>query len=357
MRWTYRIFKVNGISVELHLTFILFFLLILAFSGVQAFLFFSLIFTVVLAHELIHSFTAIIHGIRVPRITLTPIGGLASIELPDDPVLEIKVSVVGPLFNFMLAGIGVIMLYAVDSGYTGFGQVVQSVFSDDYGMGSLQSVLSVIVSMNFTLGAFNMLPAFPMDGGRVFRGVLALWMDYAKATRIASAVGQLMFACLTVLGILSGNIWWVFIGLFLYYAGGSELRYVNLRSIIGDARMRDLASSGISYVSASLTWREFMSTVYRKGRRLYLIVGPDGALRGVLDVGQVAGAAPDGLVGDSQTAEYGVLDGRLRAADALKQILSKRLVLVVEDGKFIGYVDPETLSESAAYLSLTGGMR
>jgi Zn-dependent protease len=351
MRWSYRIFKVKGISVELHLTFLLFFMFILLSMGVQAFMFFFLIFTIVLAHEMIHSFTAILYGINVPKITLLPIGGLASIELPADPMLELKVSVVGPLFNFMLAGVGFIMLTALQSGFIGYNNVMEGVLSGTFGMDNISSVLNVIIYINLILGAFNMLPAFPMDGGRVFRSVLALWMDYAVATRIATIVGQLIFVALMLLGLVI-NHWWVFIGFFLFYASGSEMKYVNLKRAMEGVRLHSIAVTGLNYVNAELPWRDFISTVYRKGRNIYLMVDAAGMLKGVLDLHEVKSVNPEMPIGEVEGVDYTVLDGDLKVEDVLKLLLVKRLVLVTQQGRFVGYVTPETLSDSATYLQI-----
>jgi Zn-dependent protease len=351
MRWSYRLFKVGGISVELHLLLAMI-LAVLLLSSPQAFLFYVLVFTIVLAHEFVHSAVAIIHGIRVPRILLTPLGGVASIELPDDPLLELKVAVAGPMFNFMLAGVGVVLIFALNSHLVSYDDVVSGSFFETFGMDSFSGMLGVLVSFNIVLGAFNMLPAFPMDGGRIFRSVLALWMDYAKATRIAATVGQFILLTITFIGILRFDLILAFIGLFLSYAGGSEMRYVNLRGLLGDWRLADIASDEISYANMSLTWREFMATVHRKGQSRYLLVDSAGVLKGVLDLGAVGKVAADRPVGESKTRDYVVLDGRIKAADALKVLLSCRLAIVVDQGKLVGYITAETLADSAAYMTL-----
>ena len=352
MRWSYRIFRVKGISVELHLSFLLFFMLVYMASGLQAILFFILVFAVVLAHELMHSLTAILHGIVVQRITLLPIGGLASIELPDDPMLELKVSIVGPLFNFVMAAIGIILLAAVHSSYMGLENVMAGVFSEGFGVDSLSSVLSIIVSLNLVLGAFNMLPAFPMDGGRVFRSVLALWMDYARATRIATSLGQLIFIVMAIVSLLTMNFLWAIIAIFLYYSGGNELRYVSLKSLFGDVALRDIAVPGICYVNSAISWEEFLSTVYRRGQNLYLVVDSEGLMRGVLDMNELAGIDMKRAVGETHGRSYSVMEGGLKAADVLKKLLGRDLVLVVDKGRFIGYMTPETLANAASYISL-----
>ncbi len=354
MKWSYRLFRVAGISVELHLTFLLFFALILLGAGVQALMFFAIIFTVVLAHEMIHSLTAMIHGIQVPKITLLPIGGLASIELPEDPLLELKVSAAGPMFNFLLAGIGGALLVLSNAEFIGYDEVVSSIFEGTFSMGSVSGILSVLISVNLILGAFNMLPAFPMDGGRVFRGVLALWMDYGRATRVATMVGQFIFLTLAFLGLLMGNLWWIIIGVFLSYAGSSEMKYANLRRMVRGIRLRDIAVPHMSYANKNLSWRDFMELVYRPDRRKYLLVDSDGMLSGVLDLNDVERVDAESPVGDTEGSDYVVLEADTNVEDALKTLLSKKLALVADEGRIIGYVTPETVSTSTSYVRLTG---
>jgi len=354
MRWSYRLFRVRGISVELHLTFIAFLALILAVSGLQGFLLMFLIFTVVLAHELMHSFTAILHGINVPRIILTPIGGLASVELPDDPLVELKVSIVGPLFNFMLAAFCLVLLLALDPGLADVGALRTLASSGGIGMGSLTGILLILVSFNMTLGVFNMLPAFPMDGGRVFRSVLALWIDYGQATRIASLVGQAVLLVFAVYYLYAyDSIMGFIIAFFLSYAGTSEVRYVGLRRLFEGVRLADIASPSFGYVNGSLSWGDFLSTVYRPSRRIYIVTDSAGAVRRVFDFSEVVDVDPAKPVGASRGLGYAVLDGNLNVPAALKTLVSSRLVLVAVDGKLIGYVTPETLADSAAFYNLS----
>ncbi len=344
MRWSYPLFRVYGISVEAHLTFILFFALI-ALADFTGAVFLLILFTTVLAHELVHSITAINYGVRVPKITLLPIGGLASIDLPDDPLLELRISIVGPLFNFILGGFSAVMLYLVGGEFIGYESLVDGIFTGSFGMGTVSSVLSLTLYVNLVLGGFNMLPAFPMDGGRVFRSVLALWMDYVKATRIATTVGKFIFLCLAFAGIFTGNLWWVIIGVFLSYAGGGELKYVNLKAILEGRKLEDIAVQKMSYVSEHLSFKEFMSRVYVRGQSIYLVVGSDGVLKKAIDVRELGEVDPEKSVGEARGIGYVVLDGGLPVSKVLKVVLGSRLVLVASKGMFIGHITPELLAD------------
>jgi Zn-dependent protease len=346
MRWNYPIFKVFGISIELHLTFILF--LLLALGDMQFFIFLTLIFMTVLAHELVHSVTALAHGVRVPKITLLPIGGLASIELPQDPMLEIKVSVVGPLFNFFLAGCSWAMLYLLNSAPTGYGQIMSGVLSGELGLNSIESVLSLMVYINFVLGAFNMVPAFPMDGGRVFRGVLALWMDYISATKIATFIGKVLFFLLALAGILTFNIWWILIGFFLSYAGGGELRYIQFKRAYDGKTLGDISSPKPPYALDSLTLGEFFSTVYRRGERNYIIVDSNGAFKKVVDIAEAAGKKSETKMSDLSPVQYSVADSQTPVISAIKPLMEKALILLVYNGRVVGSVNSEKIEDNLA---------
>ncbi len=343
MRWSVPIVKVFNISIELHITFILFFGF-LALVGIQTVLFFILLFSVVLAHELVHSMCAIFHGLRVPKITLLPIGGLASIELPQDPEIEIKVAIAGPIFNFVLAGVSLLLLILWDGSFIGVNMIIEKLSEGDIGIDNITQVLSTMIYMNIIIGAFNLLPAFPMDGGRVFRGMLALWIDYVTATKFATVVGQVIFLGLAFLGILNLNLWWVIIGIFLSYAGSSEMKFVSLRNAISDIKIEDVAIKNIPYANQSLRWSQFMDTVYRRGQNIYLLVDIRGSVRKVMDIRDQKPKGNKDSISESLGSSFKVVPGDSLLVDCLKDIMSGEIILVNSQDKLQGYVTEEDLS-------------
>jgi Zn-dependent protease/CBS domain-containing protein len=179
------------------------------------------VFSCVLIHEIGHSLIARRFGKEAKSITLLPIGGVATMEeMPEKPGQEIAMSLVGPLINLAIAGI----LYAIIGRWTGIG--VPNLQPD-----SSRSFLAGLIGVNIMLAIFNLIPAFPMDGGRVLRGILAMKMDYVTATSVAVTVGQILAMSFIFYGIFFN--WWIaIIGLFLYIGAGGEKQQVILKSVL-----------------------------------------------------------------------------------------------------------------------------
>lgn len=208
---------ISGIKIRIHWTFLIlpvwiYFSSILAGSGtvaaLSALIFVLAIFGCVLLHELGHAFAARQFGIPTRDITLLPIGGVAALErMPRDPKQELWIAVAGPLVNVVIAAV---LATALIGGWISMS-------------GSVGGFLWRLTIANVALVVFNMLPAFPMDGGRVLRSLLAMWMDWMKATQIAVGVGNVAASALGLLGILSGNLMLTFVAVFVYFAARSEL--------------------------------------------------------------------------------------------------------------------------------------
>jgi len=210
-----QVFKIFGISIELHITFLIFLLLVVFDPFLFGFM--LLVFSIVLIHELFHSLVALYYKIPVPKITLTPIGGIASIEVPEDPKKEFLISLAGPFSNilffvliFVAASVLGIPLEPL-SWYFGGGRI---------DLMDMSSLLSALLWLNFILGAFNLLPGYPMDGGRVFRAFLAFRIDYLKATQIAVNTGKIIAVLISLWGVLSLAPFTFIIGVSCFLQGG-----------------------------------------------------------------------------------------------------------------------------------------
>jgi Zn-dependent protease len=232
MKPSWRIAKIAGIDVFVHVTF----LILVAWVGVAHYLqnrnwidavsgllFIIALFAIVVLHELGHALMARRFGIQARDITLLPIGGVARLErMPDDPKQELLVALAGPAVNVALAAI----LFAILAPISGVAALHQMEFvGGDF--------LSKLMWINIGLAVFNLLPAFPMDGGRVLRAVLAMRMDYLQATQVAASIGQSMAFLFGFAGLLSGNPFLVFIAFFVWMGAAQEASMTQIRSALG----------------------------------------------------------------------------------------------------------------------------
>lgn len=233
MRWSWKLGEYAGIPVYIHATFLLLigWIAILHWihlgtwqAVVNGVVFILLLFGCVLLHEFGHALAARRYGIRTRDITLLPIGGVARLEkMPEKPVQELWVALAGPAVNVVLFFVLYLFLQ-VKMALTAFLQV-------DTGMirGTLWERLMVV---NLFLAGFNLLPAFPMDGGRVVRALLAMRMDYVQATNIAAGLGQGMAFLFGLFGLLY-NPFLLFIALFVWIGATQEASMVQIKSALG----------------------------------------------------------------------------------------------------------------------------
>lgn len=218
MQWSLTIGRIAGTAIRVHITFLLFLLWIAVSDyrsgGLEAakssLVFILLVFSCVVAHEFGHILTARKFGVKTPEVTLLPIGGVANMErIPEDPKQEFLVAIAGPMVNVVIAG--VLMLAS--------GISMADLQAIDLEKASLVQRLALI---NVSLVIFNLIPAFPMDGGRVLRALLAMRLGPQRATEIAAKFGQ-VFAFLFAAAGLFLNPMLLLIGMFIYIAASSEL--------------------------------------------------------------------------------------------------------------------------------------
>ena len=226
MRWTLRLGTIAGIRVEVHVTFLLLLAAIGLFmssspaDALRTVAHLLLLFSCVILHELGHALMARRFGIATREIVILPIGGVARLErMPDKPLQEILVAIAGPGVNVVLMTLfGALML---GSGAT------PRLSAEAL---ATTSTLEFLFVVNVVMFAFNLIPAFPMDGGRVLRGGLALFLPYTRATRIAVTVGQGFALVFAVYGVFSQNVVLVLIAMFVFVTAGEERALVQTRS-------------------------------------------------------------------------------------------------------------------------------
>lgn len=244
MSGSLKIATVKGIAVRVHWSF----LLILAYGawiygqaaatdapgdtlalvggGLYGILVMLLLFFFVVLHELGHSLAALHYKIPVRDITLLPFGGVARIDrLPEDPSKELVIAIAGPAVNFVLVALLAPLVAIVVAAQLVAGEP----FQIDLNQISFNSFLLYLVAANLTLGLFNLVPAFPMDGGRILRALLGLVTDFQSATRVAVRIGRVIAIALGLFGFLRGDFFLMLIALFVYVGGDQEGNEVLVR--------------------------------------------------------------------------------------------------------------------------------
>ena len=354
MKWSAKIGRFAGIDVYIHVTF-------LALLGYFAVVFWNeshsyaavatglglvlALFVCVLLHEYGHALTARRFGIRTRHITLLPIGGVALLEsMPKDPKREILVALAGPAVNLVLAALGVGLLWVLPAG------------PEAPGMGGLD-VLEALVAANLTLALFNLIPAFPMDGGRVLRAALALRMDRVRATRIAANLGRVCAAGLAVWGLM-GNPILILIAAFVWIGGGAEAAAMEAstrlaRRPAGRAMITDFATLAPGdalgrAIDLTLAGSQKDFPVVEAGRVVGVLTQGD-LLRALRDQGAeapVVGARRPAATADAATPLADLLE-RLQGGEA-------RLVCVLSGGRLAGIVDLDNIAEFLRIQSALG---
>jgi Zn-dependent protease/CBS domain-containing protein len=277
MRWSFKLGRFAGIDVYIHITF----LLLLGFIGFTAYLtggtwasalesvaYIAVLFGCVLLHEFGHSLTARRYHIPTRDITLYPIGGVARLErMPDKPLQELWVALAGPAVNVVIAGVLFVIL------------LVSGELTPLARMGIVEGPFwERVMYANLTLVLFNLIPAFPMDGGRVLRAFLAMNMDYTRATQIAATLGQGAALLFGFIGLFSNPLL-IFVAFFIWMAASQESSLVQMKSALG----------GIPVNRAMLTDFRTVSQYDPLLRATDLIIGGSQEDFPVVDEGRVVG--------------------------------------------------------------------
>ncbi|KRR27643.1 site-2 protease family protein [Bradyrhizobium retamae] len=357
MSWSMKIGSISGTAIRIHITFILFLAWIFGTSyvsgGAEAawsgLLFMVLLFLCVLAHEFGHILTARGFGILTPDVVLLPIGGVARLErIPEEPRKEFLIAIAGPLVNVAIA----------------FGLVLVTSATPDGG--SLATVESAKVSMvdrlasvNLFLAIFNLIPAFPMDGGRILRAALSARFGFVRATEIAATVGQWVAFVLGFIGLF-GSPMLVFIAIFVYLAASAEAHMVALRSLsqgvpVGAATMTQFAA-----LTPESRIDEAIELLLRTSQSEFPIVDhvqrPVGILSRADLIRVLKESGPEAHVKQATLSPLPTCDRRCTLEDALKLLQEKGAPAVgVLDaaGRLVGLVSSETLGEM---LMIAGAM-
>jgi Zn-dependent protease len=366
MSWSIKLGRIFGIDIKVHLTFLL--ILVwgaLNYGGSAGPLYGVVVtlalFTLVLLHELGHSLAAIGYGIKVKDITLLPIGGMARLErMPEKPLHELVVALAGPAVNVILAMalLPIVAVLAVMQGVPlSAGMLMQP---------GLLGLLVFLLTANVSLAVFNMIPAFPLDGGRVLRAILGFFVDYQQATQAAVTVGRILAIGLGLLAVFSGQISLALIAMFIFFVGGQEGQAVAARGILRKARVAQALTNNAVALSPEATVGQVASLMMSSRQSDFAVLDPaSGQLLGVTTSHNVARAMEQGRwrssVVDIMQQARNVPTIALNASlDELQEKLvrtSSRVAAVYDGLYFRGLISLEDVYRVLQFLSQSGSSR
>jgi Zn-dependent protease/CBS domain-containing protein len=349
MSWSLSIGTIAGTAVRVHITFLLFLGWIFAASwgaagptaAWESLAFMLLLFACVVAHEFGHIFTARVFGVSTPDVTLLPIGGVARLErIPEEPWEEFLVAIAGPLVNVAIAIVLVLLagahldssdLRAVESPHT--------------------SMIDRLAAVNLFLALFNMIPAFPMDGGRVLRAILASRMGYVRATEIAAMIGQGVAFALGFIGLF-WNPLLIFIAIFVYLAASSEAHLVAIRAMSRGVPVSAAMMTQFATLAPEAHVDQAVQTLLSTSQSEFPVTDAAGRPVGLLGRSDLIRAlkqlGPDARVADAMTTTVPTIGQRKCLEDAFRMLQEKSApaVAVVDPaGRLVGLVTSETVGE------------
>ncbi len=351
----WKIAQVAGIPVYIHWTFWLLVAWIIASSllttgfswvalGYRLLTVLGLVLSVIL-HEFGHAWAARLFGIRTRDITMYPFGGIASIEkIPEKPLHELIIAIAGPLVSFLITG--TISLYLILTQASALDQPWDLEFTSF----SFQDYLGLLAQMNVVLALFNLLPAFPMDGGRVLRAFLAWRLPYTKATQVATSIGQAFAVLFALLGILFNPVL-ILIAFFIWVAASQEKNAVEERTSMESLSAQDAIMLEYPRLAATASIADAIQMLLGSQARSFLILDPMGEPVGTLSREQLIQALHDGH--SPQTQITHVMSPRLvyvAPNTPLHEVLQKiqeenvPFVLVRANGH-VGLIDAENIAE------------
>ena len=348
MRWSLTIGRFGETAVKIHVTF----LLLLAWIGFSAWrqqgaaaardsvVFIVLIFACVVLHEFGHILVARRFGIKTPEVTLLPIGGVASMQsLPEKPSQELAVAIAGPLVNLAIA-VGLLAL-------VGRIDAADMARLDDPRV----SLLARLAAANVFLAVFNLVPAFPMDGGRVLRALLAMKMGRPRATRIAAAIGQAFAFGLGFLGLF-GNPLLIFIAIFVYVAAAGEAQMTAFHESARGLTVAQAMETRFAAVPAHAKLSDAVETLLATAEPEFPVVDAFGKPIGLMMRRDILAALKDhdreAAVADFMRAPIETLRATTpleAAVDRFAQQDVAGLCVVDRDGVLVGLLTRQNLAE------------
>ena len=297
------------------------------------------LFVSIVLHELGHSLTARRYGVKVRRITLWFLGGVAEFEeMPRQRGAEAIVGIAGPIVSFVLAII-----------FWGLAAVVP------HSITWLWIVIWYLGVVNLMLGLFNLLPALPLDGGRILRSLLALKMPHAKATAIAGNIARVLAVAMGIYGLFA-NPWMIVLAFFIFTAVKGETQQSVIGELLRGIRVGDLMNREVMSVPASLTLAELSRVMISQRHLGFPVVDEQNRLVGTIGLAQMQNAEPHRWVGEVMLRNPSTIAPTAGALEALERMGRQqvdRLIVVDENGVMIGIVTQTDLMR-ALQVRMTG---
>lgn len=336
MRSSLRVAKIFGIDIYVHWSLFIILVFLSGYFYVSSkpfgfadlseiervfFSFFAslFVFFAVLLHELAHSLVAMKYGVVVRGIMLFIFGGVAMMEeIPKNPRQELSISLAGPAASFLIAFISFLLSNATSGGVSTF--------------------FLISAYFNTVVAIFNLIPAFPMDGGRVLRSFLARRMSYVSATRISANVGKAIAVIMGIFGFFF-NIWLLLIALFVYLGATEEEKIVTMENILSRFKVGDIMTPNVLYVTPDMTVGEIIDLMFKHKHLGYPVV-ENGRLVGIVTLNDIMNVERSRRVSEVMSRNVLTITPRQSAFEAFKMMSEKNIgrLPVVEDDKLVGII-------------------
>jgi Zn-dependent protease/CBS domain-containing protein len=351
MSWSWRMGRIAGIPLKVHWTFLILigWVLIDAYSRSQDPLtalagvgFILVVFGCIVLHELGHALVARRFGIKTSDITLLPIGGVARLQkMPDRPAQELQVALAGPAVNVAIA----VVLYLIFGvGFPQDASNAQKLVRSQF--------LPALFAFNVIVVLFNLLPAFPMDGGRILRALLAMRLPYAHATRLAASVGQFMAIMFGLAGLVIPNPFLLLIAIFVWIGAESEAVMVEERVLLKDMPVRNSMLTEYHTVTPEDTLGHAAELLLAGTQQDFPVVAaPGGEFAGVLTrsdlLAGLARGGPEAQVADFTKHHIACVEADSSLAEAVSQLREGHgpCLQVLDKGKTVGLLTLENVTE------------
>ena len=348
MKWSWKLGKFAGIDVYLHATFVVLLVWIASMhwmaghnteTMLAGIVFILALFGSVLLHEFGHALTAKAFGIGTRDITLLPIGGISRIErMPDKPTQELAVALAGPAVNVVIAVVLFAFLRATDA-WVPLGQLALT-------QGSL---IERVLLANISLLFFNLLPAFPMDGGRALRALLARWMNYGQATRIAAGIGQAFAVIFGFIGLLVNPLL-VLIAVFVWFGASQEAAATLMKSAFAGMPVQKVMLTDFRSLRQDDTLSHAVDLILAGSQHDFPVLDGNrvtGLLTRTDLIAALSQHGPGYSVGDAMRRDYRTIDASDPLDDVFMGLAESReyAIPVTQAGRLVGLFTSDNLAE------------